>query len=128
MKKTLMIVLTLCLLLSLCACGGEKEPAPVEEPVVEAPVEEAPVEEPPVEKEPVEEAPSALELAESCVGKDISELYALIGEPPQGSSYVQGCLHPNDPDAQEGELYYDGFIVYTDKTAERELVYTVLAD
>ena len=58
MKKLLAILLALVMVLSLAACAGNNEEAPVEEaPVEEAPVEEAPVEEAPVEEAPVEEAP-----------------------------------------------------------------------
>lgn len=57
MKKYLAIMLALCMVLSLCACGSEpsapaNEPAQaaVEEPAAEAPAEAAPAEEPAVEE------------------------------------------------------------------------------
>ena len=54
MKKILALMLALCMVLSLCACGAEKAEEPAaEEPAAEAPAEEAPAEE--VEEE-VEEA------------------------------------------------------------------------
>ncbi len=46
MKKIFALLLSVCMVLSLCACGAAKEEPKTEEPVVEAPVEEAPVEEP----------------------------------------------------------------------------------
>ena len=46
MKKILALMLALCMVLSLCACGAEKAEEPAaEEPAAEAPAEEAPAEE-----------------------------------------------------------------------------------
>ena len=49
MKKTISIILSLCLLLALCACGGESSsPAKTgEKPAADAPVEAAPAAEAP---------------------------------------------------------------------------------
>jgi len=62
MKKLLAILLALVMVLSLAACAGNNDEAPVDEaPVDEAPVDEAPVEEAtdaPEEEAPVEEAPA----------------------------------------------------------------------
>ena len=44
-------------------------------------------------------------------------LYAAIGE-PSGSSYASSCLGPGE----DGELYYDGFTVYTYKENDSEIV------
>ncbi len=63
MKKTISILLSLCLLLALCACGSESSaPAKTEEPAEEAPAVEAPAGEQPTE-EPAEEAPAEEEPA-----------------------------------------------------------------
>ena len=43
MKKTLALILTLAMVLALCACGGSKAPA-AEAPAAEAPTAEAPAE------------------------------------------------------------------------------------
>ena len=43
MKKTLALILTLAMVLALCACGGSKAPA-AEAPAAEAPAAEAPAE------------------------------------------------------------------------------------
>ena len=51
MKKILALVLALCMVLALCACGAKTE-----EPAAEAPAEEAPVEEAPAEEAPAAEA------------------------------------------------------------------------
>ena len=59
-------------------------------------------------------------LAESCIEKDISELYALIGE-PSSSEYAPSCL----VEGEDGTLYYDGFVVYTTREGDVETVYYV---
>ena len=56
-KKFSLLVLMLCLLLSLCACGGSKAPA------AEAPATEAPATEAPVVEEPETEATLAEGMA-----------------------------------------------------------------
>ena len=60
MKKILAMLLVLCMLFALTACGAKKEEAPAPE----APVEEAPVEEAPVEEAPVEEGPAVMSYEE----------------------------------------------------------------
>jgi len=129
MKKMIVMLLAFVLLLGLCACGKET-PAPTEpeikaEPKVEATaaIEEtaAPVTEAP--EVPAETAAPAADekaLAEGCIGKDISELYALIGE-PASSDYAPSCL----VEGEDGSLYYDGFVVYTTREGDVETVYYV---
>ena len=124
MRKIVVMLLALTLLLGLCACGKEEavptEPAINVQPKVEATtvVEEtaAPTE------APTETAPAADKkaLAESCIDKDISELYALIGE-PESSDYAPSCL----VEGEDGALYYDGFVVYTTREGDVETVYYV---
>ncbi len=69
MKKILAMLLALCMIFALAACGetapAETKPAeepaaeaPAEEPAAEAPAEEAPAEEAPAEEAPAEEAPA----------------------------------------------------------------------
>lgn len=50
----------------------------------------------------------ALTTAQEMIGEDVSSLTAAIGE-PENSSYASSCLGPGE----DGELYYDGFTVYT---------------
>ena len=99
MKKMIVMLLAFVLLLGLCACGKEEaaptEPAINVQPKVEATVaveETAAPTEAPTEAA-TEAAPAADQktLAESCMDKDISELYALIGE-PASSEYAPSCL------------------------------------
>ena len=128
MKKMIVMLLAFVLLLGLCACGKE-EPAPTEpvinvQPKVEATVaveETAAPTEAPTEAA-TEAAPAADQktLAESCIEKDISELYALIGE-PASSEYAPSCL----VEGEDGALYYDGFVVYTTREGDVETVYYV---
>ena len=52
-----------------------------------------------------------LAKAESLIGHPVSDLYAAIGRPTKGSLYASSCNGPGE----DGELYYDGFTVYTYK-------------
>lgn len=113
MKK--LIVAMLCLTLLLAGCGADPQPAETTtkpstqtEATTEAPTEtttEAPTEE-------TTEANSLKAQAESCIGKTVEELIALIGE-PESSDYAPSCLNPGV--GEDGNLYYDGFTVYTYK-------------
>ena len=113
MKK--LIVAMLCLTALLAGCGADTQPTETTtqpttqtEATTEAPTEtttEAPTEE-------TTEGPSLKAQAESCIGKTVEELIALIGE-PQSSDYAPSCLNPGV--GEDGNLYYDGFTVYTYK-------------
>lgn len=113
MKK--MIVAMLCLTALLAGCGADPQPTETTtqpttqtEATTEAPTEtttEAPTEE-------TTEANSLKAQAESCIGKTVEELIALIGE-PQSSDYAPSCLNPGV--GEDGNLYYDGFTIYTYK-------------
>ena len=114
MEKITCLLLALALLLCLAACGGEPaadagEPvAESEEPVAESeePVEET--EEPVAESEAPAEEASPLETAKEFEGANLEDLIAAIGE-PQSSDYAPSCLG----EGEDGNLYYDGFTVYT---------------
>jgi hypothetical protein len=122
MKKIFAMLLAL-LMLCLCACGAE---APAQEdaqlnvtPKVEETV--AVTEEVNVEETTVETEAPALDkkaLAESCIDKDVSELFALIGE-PESADYAPSCLVEG---GEDGMLYYDGFVVYTTRDGDVETV------
>lgn len=90
-------------------------------PATEAPEEPA---ETPAPETPAEPAyPTGAEAAAAArqlIGADVSRLYAAIGM-PGGSDYAPSCL----VDGDDGELYYDGFTVYTQRTADGETVYDV---
>lgn len=129
MKKIVVMLLAALLLMSLCACGKEETaPTAVDEQInvtpkveettstaVETPTETTP------ETETVETAADLKALAESCIEKDVSELYALIGQ-PNSSDYAPSCLVQG---GEDGMLYYDGFVVYTTREGDVETVYYV---
>lgn len=130
MKKMIVMLLAAVLLMGLCACGQEapaNEDAQINvEPKVEQTitVTEAIVTEPAVDNEPTEAVIPENDLkalAESCIDKDVSELYALIGE-PESSDYAPSCLVEG---GEDGMLYYDGFVVYTTRDGDVETVYYV---
>lgn len=64
----------------------------------------------------------AFAAAQEMIGEDVSALTAAIGE-PDSSSYASSCLGPGE----DGELYYDGFTVYTYRDPDgTENVYDVM--
>ena len=96
------------------------QPAPTQPaPTQPAPTQPAPTEPPtqpptqPPTEPPATQAPTqpvnAKATATALIGRPVSELYAAIGYPTGGSSYAYGCNGPGE----DGELYYDGFTVYT---------------
>lgn len=131
MKKLIALLLAACLILGLCACGKTNvENPPVEEnptPSQPAATDPAPTEPDPTEPEateppetqPTEPDLSDFELAQSCIDLSVEELYALIGE-PESSDYAPSCLNPDV--GEDGNLYYDGFIVYTYREGDVETV------
>ena len=131
MKKICVILLALCLMLSLAACGKEEAPAPTPAPAApaapvatEAP---APTEAPAVEEAPAEPELSDFEKAESCIDGSVEDLFALIGE-PNSADYAPSCLGGVATGGEDGMLYYDGFIVYTYRENGEESVYTVMPE
>ena len=134
------ISIVLCLLCALlligCGSGASPVPAPSAAPAPSAEPSAAPSAEPstaptavlPDEtlKPDVTEAPTAkeeaLQIAKSFEGKDLSELVAVLGE-PLSSEYVPSCLG----NGKDGELKYDGFIVYTTQKGSAETITLVNA-
>ena len=148
MKKLTALISALSLLLFLCACsdpgaestgntGASPDPA-ASQAVSDGPVlnTAGPVETPtpggesegpePSEELSTEELKAiAIELSERRA--PVSELYAAIGQ-PISSDYAPGCLAEGE-NGEDGELYYDGFIVYTGRSStQEEFVYDVLGD
>ena len=122
MKRVLSIMLAVMLLAALCACGGSTESAAPESEALaetEAPVEsEAPAEseEPVATPAPESEASSENSMspeeqksaAMGFVDASVNDLYAAVGY-PASSDYAPSCIGPGE----DGNLYYDGFTVYT---------------
>ena len=146
MKKIVLILLAAVMLLSLCACGADVPEGNGELQITAKPKTETTedttvpedtttgdattpedtttaVAEETTEAKVVETTAPATDkkaLAESCVGKNVSALYALIGQ-PKSSDYAPSCL----VDGEDGMLYYDGFVVYTTRENGVETVYYV---
>lgn len=102
MKKTFIFLLSLLLLLSLCACGAQPQNETTE---------------PTKEEQP---SKNLVEIAKSYIDKPIEDLYAVIGQ-PLSSDYASSCLGPGE----DGLLEYDGFVVYTYREGDKETVYDV---
>ena len=138
MKRLLALAACLVLALSLSACGGGNDTPATNPPATNPPATSTPESTNPPAADPTDppaeptDPPAesndgasttedAREVAMSLIDHDVSELYDAIGE-PISSDYSPGCLEPN---SEDGELVYDGFVVYTVRTAEREYVYDV---
>ena len=138
MKKTLSLLLALLLALSLAACGESPAPASEAAPAAAPAAEAAPTEAPAPTETPApaeEAAPAAgtapaeesapaevdpVALALSLKDHPVSELFDLLGE-PEDSAYSPSCLVEG---GQDGQLFYDGFTVYTLVSADgTETVY-----
>ncbi len=122
MKKLLFVwVAVLAMLLSACVAKMPPEETKLPDPKDE--VQTQPAEDKPVEPEkPAESEPSAYEQALALVEQNVNELYALIGQ-PNDSMYADSCLG----EGEDGELYYDGFTVYTFRDLEGfEKIYDVM--
>lgn len=132
MKKIAAIVLAALLLMNFAACGSissddgpnvmitpdatpdatsdatpDVTPEATPETTPETTPDAAPEATPEATPEPTP-AVDARATAESLVGESVDELYAAIGE-PSSSDYAPSCIG----DGEDGNLYYDGFVVYT---------------
>lgn len=95
-------------------------PKPAEQPKPAADPEPQPDSDP--EPEPAPEQPAATrETASAYIGRSVSSLIAAIGS-PNGSDYAPSCLG----DGEDGELFYDGFTVYTYRVNGTETVQDVV--
>lgn len=138
MKKPTALISAFALLF-LCACSqaeGTPSQSTSQPPAASQAVSDEPVRDTGTPSAPADEtdtpAPSqglsteemkaiAIELSERRA--PVSELYAAIGQPISTPDYAPGCI---EPDSEDGELHYDGFVVYTVRTATQEYVYDVL--
>ena len=108
MKKSVILVLACLLAVCLCACGGEenKETTPSTQPSQS-------------ESQASSAAKDLKALAESCIDKSVEELYQLVGMPKK-ADYADSCLNPGV--GEDGILEYDGFMVYTYREGDEEVV------
>ncbi len=126
MKITIALLICMALLLGLCACTGEPKETtpPPSAPVYETKAPEQPTEqaEPTETTEPqvTEETQDMVELIREYIDRPIEELYEVIGQ-PLSSDYASSCLG----DGEDGLLEYDGFVVYTYREGDSEVVYDV---
>ena len=117
MKRSLSILLTLLLVLGLCACGqSQPAPSPAPEAALEAP-EEIPEPEAAPEESPALSPEELFALAESFTDRPVDELIEAIGE-PVSRDYVSSCMGSGE----DGELRYEGFTVYTYREGDSEIV------
>ncbi|MCR4905605.1 MAG: hypothetical protein K6A33_05940 [Clostridiales bacterium] len=112
MKKIgIAAALLLAAALTLTACTGEggETPAPEKTP-------ETAAETPSFSLTPEEQ----LALAKDYIDSPVEDLIAAIGE-PEDRDYAPSCMGSGD----DGNLYYDGFIVYTYREGDSEVVIDV---
>lgn len=88
-------------------------------PAGDPPASSEPSGEPDLQPEP-QSAPTKAD-AQAYIGKSVSSLIAAIGQ-PKGSDYAPSCLG----DGEDGELFYDGFTVYTYRVNGTETVQDVV--
>lgn len=139
-KLTSLLSGALALTVLLSACGepqGAVPPSPSEpSPSVSAQDTQTPApsgsaehttpsQQPPETPSPSAPEPDASgdlkELAMTFIGESVDDLIAAIGE-PSGSDYAPSCLGSGE----DGELFYDGFSVYTYREDGAETVQDVL--
>lgn len=125
MKKLIALLLAVLMIAGLCACkeAGSSDP---DANVTTDETEELPVEsqdEIPSEEEtetvPQEVLNANMSIAEGFIGKSVEDLYQAIGE-PESADYAPSCLNPGV--GEDGNLYYDGFVVYTYREGDTETV------
>ena len=123
MKKLISIILLCATAVLLCACGSAAPDKSSSGGSAVPPMQTASGSDAqPVADEPEEQAAENEQktVAESYIGKEVSELYDAIGE-PESASYASSCLGSGE----DGELVYDGFTVYTYKEGDSEVVQNV---
>ena len=108
MKKRWILVVACLLAVCLCACGGNenKETTPSTQPSQS-------------DSQASTAAADLKALAESCIDKSVEELYQLVGMPKK-ADYADSCLNPGV--GEDGILEYDGFMVYTYREGDEEVV------
>ena len=117
MKKLMLMTLACVLLVSLCACGKTQQETPAATTASTNSTVPTTVEDP---TEATQQPNDPMSLAKSCIDKPVAELYALIGQ-PNSFDYAPSCMGYGE----DGNLYYDGFVVYTYKEDDIETVYFV---
>ena len=119
-RKLILSILCLICALLLIGCGNS---APAEAPAPSQPAETV-VPSATLSDAGLEPAgePTPFEIAQEYIDRPLEELIDAIGE-PLSSSYGPSCLIQG---AQDGQLQYDGFWIYSLKDGEMETVKDVL--
>lgn len=123
MKKLISIILLCATAVLLCACGSAAPDKSSSGGSAVPPMQTASGSDTQAAADAPEEKAAENEqkiIAESYIGKEVSELIAAIGE-PESSSYASSCLGSGE----DGELVYNGFTVYTYKEGDSEVVQNV---
>lgn len=123
MKKLISIILLCATAVLLCACGSAAPDKSSSGGSAVPPMQTAAGSDTQAAADAPEEKAAENEqkiIAESYIGKEVSELIAAIGE-PESSSYASSCLGSGE----DGELVYNGFTVYTYKEGDSEVVQNV---
>lgn len=120
MKKIILFALVITIIMVSAACGSDvkNEAAPPEGMSSVLPDSGAQMND--GKQESKDEAMLPIDIAKSMIGCDISELYDVIGE-PVSAEYAKSCMGSGD----DGELKYDGFTVYTNRTESEEIIQNV---
>ena len=123
MKRILLLLLGGLLALTV-ACGSPDASAPADAGA-ETPAETAPSDGAAADSAAGDAALTAeeqIELVQGLIDAPVDELYEAIGQPAD-SAYASSCLG----EGEDGELYYDGFTVYTYRDTDgSESVYDVM--
>jgi triosephosphate isomerase len=136
MKKKFALAAAIALMLTMTACAArtQEETASEEQTTLTATeveeslaasasdAEEAAQEEPPASGSDAVLDEDTYAAAQACIGRTVEELYDTIGEPTGDSQYASSCAQE---DAEDGMLFYDGFYVWTLRTADEEIVQDV---
>ena len=123
MKKLISIILLCATAVLLCACGSAAPDKSSSGGSAVPPMQTASGSDTQAAADAPEEKAAENEqkiIAESYIGKEVSELYDAIGE-PESVSYASSCLGSGE----DGELVYNGFTVYTYKESDSEVVQNV---
>ena len=119
MKKLISIILLCATAVLLCACGSAAPDKSSSGGSAVPPMQTASGSDTQAAADAPEEKAAEI-IAESYIGKEVSELYDAIGE-PESVSYASSCLGSGE----DGELVYNGFTVYTYKEGDSEVVQNV---
>lgn len=121
MKKMMIMILACLMLLSLCACGARQEtPNTTEGTTATTTAATTAPTTTDATMQQIQPTKNLKAMAERCIGRPVADLYMMIGE-PASSDYAPSCMG----DGEDGNLYYDGFIVYTYREGDEESVYYV---